>query len=157
MGAGSPRHMLPLEAPSISDLIRRADEAGALAEALPALPPEVAGALRAIAAGERISGPLTAEDITLLGRTVAAWDAPAGRCSLSPWGPRFSTADLIERLGLSPETAERVAAVVGWPVGFMTGDFVDWAALSNDEAARLMDYLASTHGLYATGTKYAAP
>lgn len=145
------------EALSLTGLVRRAGATGALAKALPGLPPAVADALRAIVAGERIPGPLLVDEIALLGRSVAAWERSFGRCSLGLWGPRFAASDLVERLGVSPETAERIAAVIGWPIGFMTEDFVDWAALSPEEAARLMDYLAKTHGLYATGTKYAAP
>ena len=142
---------------TLTDLVRRADETGALAQALPDLPAAVADALRAIAVGERVPAPLVVDDVLRLGRAVAAWGVPPLRHSLSPWGPHFAASDLIERLGVSPETAERIAAVIGWPIGFMTEDFVDWAALAPDEAEQVMDYLAKTHGLYATGSKYAAP
>ncbi len=157
MGAEFPDPMRPPESQTLTDLVRRAGETGALAEALPGLPPAVADALRAIAAGERVPEPLAAEDVLRLGRAVAAWGVPPFRHSLSPWGPHFAVSDLVERLGVSPETAERSAAVIGWPIGFLVEDFVDWAALSPEEAARLMNYLAKTHGLYATGSKYAAP
>lgn len=145
------------EALSLTDLVRRADETGALAGTLSDLPRAVADALQAIATGERLFEPLAAEDILRLGQAVAAWGVPFGRCSLSPWGPRFAASGLIERLGLSPQTAERIASVIAWPIGFMREDFADWAVLSPEEAEQVMDYLAKTHGLYTTGTKYAAP
>ncbi len=157
MAADTPKRKISIETSTLSDLVRHADEDGALARTLPELPPAVAGALQAIVAGERVSESLPVKDVALFGRIVAAWGAPSGRCLLSPWGPRFAASELIEHLGLSAETAERVASVIGWPIGFPPEDFVDWAALSSDEATQLMDYLVKAHGLYATGTKYAAP
>lgn len=141
----------------MTELVRQAAESGDLDAALPELPPAVADALRAVAAGERISAPLAPEEIAQLGQTVASWGIPYGRCDLSPWSPVFTATELVERLGLPLESAQRIAAIRDWPIGFLPEDIREFAALTEEETAQVMTYLDSTHGLYAKGLRYAAP
>ncbi len=145
------------EPPTLTELVQKAAETGALAAKLPALPSAVADTLRAIAAGERVPAPLAPKEIAQFGQVVAAWGIPYHRPQLPPWGSPITASELVDRLGLSPETAQRIAAVVNWDIGFLPEDFRDFAALSEEEAAQVITYLDDTHGTYTTGTRYAAP
>lgn len=142
--------------PTLVELVHDAAETSAWDTTLSELPPAVAHALRAIAAGERVPTLLGPEGVALLGQTLSGWGLPFGRTELWPV-TRLAAPELVERLDLPLETAQRIAAVVNWPIGFEPEDIREFAALSEEETAQLMAYLAKTHGLYATGSRYAAP
>lgn len=124
---------------------------------MPELPPAVADALRAIAAGERVPTPLGTEEIAQLGQAVAVWGIPYHRGDLPPFGPPFSATKLAEHLGLPIETAQRIAAVIHWPIGFLGEDFRDFAELLEEDTQRVLAYLGETYGMYAKWLRYAAP
>ncbi len=145
------------EPPTLAELVQRAAGSGDLDAALPELPPAVADALRAIAAGERISTPLSPKEVSQLGHAIVVWDIPHYRCELPPFGPPFSAPKLAQDLNLPLETAQRIAAVVDWPIGFLAEDFRDFAGLSEEDLGRVLTYLGETYGTYPKGTRYAAP
>ena len=150
-------HKEQTEPPTLTELVHEADEKGKLAKALPKLPPAVADALRAIASGERVPALLDPQDLTELGQAVAVWGIPYYRGQLEPWSPPVAAPQLAEHLSLPLETAQRIAAVADWPIGFLAEDFRDFAALTDEETMQAMDYLAKVYGSYATGLRYAAP
>lgn len=145
------------EPPTLAKLVQRAARSGDLDATLPGLPPAVADALRAIAAGERIPAPLAPEEIAQLGQTVATWGMPFGRWELWQWNPVFAAANLVERLGLPLETAQRIVAILDWPIGFLPEDIPEFAALTTEETAQVMTYLDTEHPKYTKGMRYAAP
>lgn len=145
------------EPPTLAELVQRAADLGDLDAALPELPPPVADALRAIAAGERIPTPLAPEEIAQLGQIVSAWSIPFGRREIWRWDPVYAVTELVERLNLPLETAQRIAAIVEWPIGFLPEDIHEFAALTEEETAQVMTYLDAVYGSYTKGTRYAAP
>jgi hypothetical protein len=150
------------------------------------LPPDVANTLRSMMAGERPAPTLQPDGIARLGQVIAGWGVPHGRSTLG-FGSFMATAmaqivsptasgdtdnapqasqqrpkkklseALTENLGLAPDKAARVEAVVSWPIGFVRRDLAHWGPLSEDEAEAVWDYIVREHGLYTTGTLYAAP
>jgi hypothetical protein len=152
--------------------------------ALRGLPKNVANALRATVAGERQSTALSPEELTRLGKVIAGWGVPVGRSMLGlGMGPMMATAvsqmavvgqpppekepaptkapqvsdSLMEHLGLGPDKAARIEAIVHWPIGFTRADMVEWGLLSEEESRVVWDHIVREYGLYTTGTLYAAP
>jgi hypothetical protein len=80
-----------------------------------------------------------------------------GRWTLGIWGPGLTAKELTENLALSADKAARVEAVVRWPIGFTPEDLAQWGLLSQEETEAVWEHIQREHGLYAAGTKYAAP
>jgi hypothetical protein len=171
-------------APTVQEIVRKADADGMLEPALKRLPKNVTGALRAMVAGERPAVELSPRELAKLGKTIAKWDVPYGRSTLG-WGmssmmamavsqmaaagqpppekasppekpPRVSES-LTEHLELAADKAARVEAIVHWPIGFTRADLVQWGLLSEEESEAVWDHIVREYGLYTTGTLYAAP
>ena len=175
----------PGRTPSVEQLVQEAASKGLVEPELNKLPLDVANTLRSMIAGERPAPTLPPDAIARLGKVIAGWGVPHGRSTLgfgsfmaaamaqmvSPPTPgEANTASqapqqppkklseaLTENLGLVPDKAARVEAVAGWPIGFVRRDLAHWGLLSEDEAEAVWDYIVREHGLYTTGTLYAAP
>jgi hypothetical protein len=171
-------------APTVQEIVQKADVDGLMEPALKGLPKNVTSALRAMVAGERPAQALSPRELARLGKTVAKWDVPYGRSTLG-WGmqslmamaasqmaaagqppsektplpeklPKVSES-LIEHLGLASDKAARVEAIVHWPIGFTRADLVQWGLLSQEESEEVWDHIVREYGLYTTGTLYAVP
>jgi hypothetical protein len=171
-------------APTVQQIVQKADADGLLEPALKRLPKNVAGVLRAMVAGERPAATLSPRELAKLGKTVGKWDVPYGRSTLgfgmssmmaaaisqmavigqpppekapSPEKPPKVSESLIEHLDLATDKAARVEVIVHWPIGFTRADLVQWGLLSEEESEAVWDYIVCEYGLYTTGTLYAAP
>jgi hypothetical protein len=165
-------------APTVQEIVQKADADGLMEPALKRLPKNVTSALRAIAAGERPAATLSPRELAKLGKTIAKWDVPYGRSSLGAGMSSMMAAamrqaagieqpppkklpkvseSLIEHLGLASDKATRVEAIVHWPIGFTRADLVQWGLLSQEESEEVWDHIVREYGLYTTGTLYAAP
>jgi len=171
-------------APTVEQLVQEAANKDQVETALKGLPEKVAGALRAMAAGERPTATLSPRELAKLGKTIGKWDVPYGRSTLglgmasmmaaaisqmtaigqpppeeapSPEKPPKVSESLIEHLGLASDKAARVEAIVHWPIGFTRADFCQWGLLSEEESRAVWDHIVREYGLYTTGTLYAAP
>jgi hypothetical protein len=171
-------------APTVQQIVQKADADGLVKPALKGLSKNVTSALRAMAAGERPAATLSPRELAKLGKTIAKWDVPYGRSTLG-WGmqslmamavsqmaapgqpppekapppekPPKVSESLIEHLGLAADKAARVEAIVHWPIGFTRADLVQWGLLSEEESEEVLDHIVREYGLYTTGTLYAAP
>jgi hypothetical protein len=171
-------------APTVQEIVQKADAEGLVEPALKRLPKTVASALSAMAAGERPAATLSPRELTKFGKTIAKWDVPYGRSTLGsgmqslmamaarqmaeieqppsekapPPGklPKVSES-LMEHLGLAADKAARIEAIVHWPIGFTRADLVQWGLLSQEESEEVLDHIVREYGLYTTGTLYAAP
>jgi hypothetical protein len=171
-------------APTVQEIVQKADADGLVEPALKRLPKNVTSALRAMVAGERPTQTLSPRELAKLGKTIAKWDVPYGRSTLgfgmssmmamiarqvaavgqsppekappSEKPPKVSES-LMEHLGLAADKAARVDAIAHWPIGFTRADFVQWGLLSKEESEEVLDHIVREYGLYTTGTLYAAP
>ncbi|MBN1811979.1 MAG: hypothetical protein JXA14_09105 [Anaerolineae bacterium] len=171
-------------APTVKQIVQKADADGLLEPALKRLPKNVTSVLRAMVAGERPATTLLPRELAKLGETVGKWDVPYGRSTLG-WGmssmmataisqmavigqpppekapppekPPKVSESLIEHLGLATDKAARVEAIVHWPIGFTRADLVQWGLLSEEESEAVWDHIVREYGLYTTGTLYAVP
>jgi hypothetical protein len=165
-------------APTVQQIIQKADADGLLEPALKRLPQNVTSALRAMVAGERPAAALSPPELVRLGKTIGKWGVPYGRSTLGfgmssmmaaavsqmavigqppPERPPKVSESLIEHLGLASDAAARIEAIVHWPIGFTRADLVQWGLLSEEESEAVWDHIVREYGLYTTGTLYAAP
>jgi hypothetical protein len=171
-------------APTVRQIVQKADADGLVEPALKRLPKNVTGALRAMVAGERPAATLSPQELAKLGETVGKWDVPYGRSALGlgmssmmaevvsrmavigqpppgkappPEKPPKVSESLIEHLGLASDAAARVEAIVHWPIGFTRADLAQWGLLSEEESEAVWDHIVREYGLYTTGTLYAVP
>lgn len=171
-------------APTIEQIVQRADAGGLLEPALKGLPKNVSSVLRAMVAGERPAATLSPRELAKLGETIGKWGVPYGRSTLGlgmssmmaaaisqmavigqpppekappPEKPPKVSENLVEHLGLAPDKAARIEAIVHWPIGFTRADLARWGLLSEKESEAVWDHIVREYGLYTTGTLYAAP
>ncbi|MFL7792518.1 MAG: hypothetical protein AB8I69_10290 [Anaerolineae bacterium] len=165
-------------APTVQEIVQKADADGLMEPALKRLPKNVTSALRAMAAGERPAVTLSPRELIKLGKTIAKWDMPYGRSTLGAGTSSMMAAamrqaagieqpppkklpkvseSLIKHLGLASDKATRVEAIAHWPIGFTRADMVQWGMLSEEESEEVLDHIVREYGLYTTGTLYAAP
>jgi hypothetical protein len=165
-------------APTVQEIVQKADADGLVEPALKRLPKNVINVLRAMTAGERPAATLSPRELAKLGKTIAKWGVPYGRSSLGfgmssmmaaavsqmavigqpppekappPEKPPKVSESLVEHLGLASASAEH------WPIGFTRADLVQWGLLSEEESRDVWDHIVREYGLYTTGTLYAAP
>lgn len=171
-------------APTVQQIVQKADADGLLEPALRRLPKNVTSALRAMVAGERPAATLSPHELVRLGKTIGKWGVPYGRSTLglgmssmmaaavsqmavigqpppekappAEKPPKVSES-LVEHLGLASDAAARIEAIVHWPIGFTRADLVQWGLLSEEESEAVWDHIVREYGLYTTGTLYAAP
>jgi hypothetical protein len=164
-------------APTVQEIVQKADVDGLVEPALKRLPKSVTSALRAIVAGERPTQALSPRELAKLGKTIAKWDVPYGRLTLGfgmssmmaamsqmttigqpppekappPKKALKVSESLIEHLELASDVAARIEAIVHWPIGFTRADLVQWGLLSEEESEEVMDHIVREYGLDVTG------
>ncbi|MBN1978630.1 MAG: hypothetical protein JW918_14625 [Anaerolineae bacterium] len=165
-------------APTVQEIVQKADAEGLVEPALKGLPKNVASALRAMAAGERPAATLSPRELAKLGKTIGRWDVPYGRSTLGlgmssmmaaaisqmavigqpppekappPEKPPKVSESLVEHLGLATDKAACVEAIVHWPIGFTRADLAQWGLLSEEESEAVWDHIVREYGLYTTG------